>query len=666
MFLTNYQKLHKQLWNKDQTAPDVRRRIFTTLKIPIPTFSLLEYAGELDHDGATEDDNDTGAIAFLTTGQLRSAYVAYSFPETTVTETEKTFLNLQALESDESVYLPCGPPGLLVTDDYQTLLAELYGRQKQFEEREVRRTRNRKVGDIDRTLMVDLSVGLNRRPRNLLISGNQGIGKSFFLSFVLVDRLLKGLPTVFLSANLQHTIFTSNGVSSFTNPEDDQVACDLLRDSSVWYLADAEPHLFLTLQDSNDWMIVQTSSMTRPRDAWEEQKSGLVRYMHLWSWEDIAAVGGLQLGPNHMYTLFRNFTLYGPIPRLLLRNLNPSFDGYVTAKAVYDEDLNFQIWELLPGGKAQLQLRQDTDSNAIVLTQPLTGNPYRYEYTIASHHVAWLICKYIYPPPTPRPKAALKIIFEGYVHQHIYMMPRRITRLGGVRSLDLEYDATADMDMDSPLLATGNGRSPEPSILQKLISCVTGSDTQSNPDLSREMQELGSRILEIPFNGEAVTYQDLGCLTPGSPDNSDFQKSDSSEFLHTSRDYYCHPAVKNHHNIDGFVISKHHVFCIQIATSREHPVSAAGLEKLYNAMHEDVQKMTWVLVFVIPKGLYGDEKDYPVQEIKRDLDDSSRVEFWEGVEQYATSIGLYGFYLHSYQQLNYDYNLVCGLIQRTN
>jgi hypothetical protein len=126
----------------------------------------------------------------------------------------------------------------------------------------------------------------------ILILGQPGIGKSSFLTYVLVRRLLEGKPTIFQLAqfdsanpNTTHYLVDRNGVRQMDSPSLGEI-----RNPDIWVLADQKPEGVARLAGAHNWLVVVTPS---PR---EDNYHYLVKqyspekfYLPAWEWEEVVA-----------------------------------------------------------------------------------------------------------------------------------------------------------------------------------------------------------------------------------------------------------------------------------------------------------------------------------------------------------------------------------------
>ncbi|KAA8900248.1 hypothetical protein FN846DRAFT_959161, partial [Sphaerosporella brunnea] len=134
----------------------------------------------------------------------------------------------------------------------------------------------------------------NSRPvddKAVIISGNPGIGKTWFLSYVLVERLLNALPTIVQYAATEseagHILFDKHGVR-FVPFFTEEVACN----SSIWVLCDRKPIGLSRRTDEHDWfLLIATSPNAANTKAIEKHNQAETLYMALWSWEEMVCTG---------------------------------------------------------------------------------------------------------------------------------------------------------------------------------------------------------------------------------------------------------------------------------------------------------------------------------------------------------------------------------------
>jgi hypothetical protein len=128
-----------------------------------------------------------------------------------------------------------------------------------------------------------------------LILGQPGIGKTWFLSYVLVRRLLEGKPTIFQVAKhlgnplefteATHYLINANGVHRMP----DTPSFSELNNPEIWVLADRRPVGAARTAD-HCWLVVVSSSprkenVHRLNKDYAPQKY----YLPVWDWEEVLA-----------------------------------------------------------------------------------------------------------------------------------------------------------------------------------------------------------------------------------------------------------------------------------------------------------------------------------------------------------------------------------------
>lgn len=122
------------------------------------------------------------------------------------------------------------------------------------------------------------------------------IGKSYFLSYILVLRLLEGLPTVFLSPKSEIFIFMK-GRCNFYGLHDVNGMLESFRDNDVnwWVLLDT-PNIPDSLEQQIQnprWTFLHAASpeSLKKAKAWSKSSLRLMYYMDIWSKEELYFAG---------------------------------------------------------------------------------------------------------------------------------------------------------------------------------------------------------------------------------------------------------------------------------------------------------------------------------------------------------------------------------------
>jgi hypothetical protein len=239
--------LYRQLWAKNDTLNDVVFRNFN-----------------FDHATETKTETDTN-----TNPERRSKQSA----------AEK--LSLSGIGSGARpgllACLPCGQDELLVRrayrEMYDVLVAAQEGRLKHLRDLEP----------------------IPNREKITLIVGQPGIGKTCFLTYVLVRRLLEGKPTIFQFADrfpsavnfaeATHYLINRNGVRHMATPSLSELA-----DPEIWVLADQKPIGAPEKARRHNWLVVVTRS---PRESnyhyLAKESMPKTFYLPPWDWEEVVA-----------------------------------------------------------------------------------------------------------------------------------------------------------------------------------------------------------------------------------------------------------------------------------------------------------------------------------------------------------------------------------------
>jgi len=174
--------------------------------------------------------------------------------------------------------LPCGANELLVRNAYREMYNILLDAQEL------------------RIKYLDKNEPIPRSDRIILILGQPGIGKTWFLSYVLVRRLLEGKPTIFQEGEnsggdsvftaAAHYLINGNGVSKMNQEQIDSE----LHKAEIWVLADQKPYGAPQKAKYHKWLVVVTSS---PR---KDNYKQIVKdyspqkfYLPTWDWDEVVA-----------------------------------------------------------------------------------------------------------------------------------------------------------------------------------------------------------------------------------------------------------------------------------------------------------------------------------------------------------------------------------------
>jgi hypothetical protein len=128
-----------------------------------------------------------------------------------------------------------------------------------------------------------------------LILGQPGIGKTWFLTYVLVQRLFEGKPTIFQVAKswgisddfteATHYLINGNGV----HPMPDSPSLSELNDPEIWVLAEQKP-VGVARMANHSWLVVVTSTPQKENNRrLIEDYSPKEYYLPALDWEEVLA-----------------------------------------------------------------------------------------------------------------------------------------------------------------------------------------------------------------------------------------------------------------------------------------------------------------------------------------------------------------------------------------
>jgi hypothetical protein len=239
---TRLQFLYEQLWAKKDNLHDI---IFPTFTFPLANT-------DADVDGNT---NPQGTGKMRTAEKLSLSGIGWG--------SQSRFLSR----------LPCREDELLVRGAYKEMYDILVAHQE------------------DRLKHIQVPERIPNRKNIILILGQPGIGKTCFLTYVLIRRLLEGKPTIFQVfdgdfTNATHYLINGNGVHQMPRspsvPEMDN--------PDIWVLADQKPVGAPRLVGDHSWLVVVTSE---PGEANHENLvkhfSPRMFYFPTWDWEEVVA-----------------------------------------------------------------------------------------------------------------------------------------------------------------------------------------------------------------------------------------------------------------------------------------------------------------------------------------------------------------------------------------
>ncbi|KAG0633397.1 hypothetical protein HOY80DRAFT_896565 [Tuber brumale] len=203
--------------------------------------------------------------------------------------------------------LPCRRKRLLVRQEYETIECNLL--------------------EMQAVEWSDFETEIPYLNLDFKIGGQPGSGKSFFLSYLLVRRLLAGQPTAFRRNDNDCYLFNRDSNGSKT---DANSLFDLPKDQkkALWILTDGALTNERWNMKGHGWFVVLAASPAKIKASrqWVKDRNVASRYMTNWKWEEIVAAFTLAMGkrpaPRQIAMLFTAFTCLGPIARTCLESIS--------------------------------------------------------------------------------------------------------------------------------------------------------------------------------------------------------------------------------------------------------------------------------------------------------------------------------------------------------
>jgi hypothetical protein len=202
--------------------------------------------------------------------------------------------------------LPCGADSLFVRPAY----SELYECLEQSEQSRkgaaltvlddsefADKVQGLSLKDIDPQDFIEVSDNGTRwdEDKAVIICGHPGIGKTYFISYMLVRRLLGGKTTILqlnttddeAAIKAQYFLFSNDGITRLTPDMD---LDDISRDTSIVALADQSPQGLLRRFREHEWLVIVTSSPRKENYYFMQKLLGTnTWYFGPWEWSELVA-----------------------------------------------------------------------------------------------------------------------------------------------------------------------------------------------------------------------------------------------------------------------------------------------------------------------------------------------------------------------------------------
>jgi len=135
--------------------------------------------------------------------------------------------------------------------------------------------------------IADLSES-NNGIGGVVVTGQPGIGKTMFLYYILIHRILHGQPTAFQPTSSHTLIFHHSRAEIFG----EHTTIDSLAYPGAWALSDSNADVYQPRREfvelHNRFFLVQaTSSQPSRWKAWSQQRRAKLAVMDFWTWSEI-------------------------------------------------------------------------------------------------------------------------------------------------------------------------------------------------------------------------------------------------------------------------------------------------------------------------------------------------------------------------------------------
>ncbi|KAJ7237446.1 hypothetical protein B0H12DRAFT_1138818 [Mycena haematopus] len=201
--------------------------------------------------------------------------------------------------------------------------------------------------------MLETKFATARGRGGCVLLGHSGLGKSTFLSFLMVHRLCNGHNTYvcktdgfycFTTLGFKHFITHGEFTRYLSEEKLDKKRAMLLFDTNE-SVPPPKPH------SKEYWPVIVTSPATHSYKEWQKQVGATHIWMKPWSWEEIYVTGQTLHGQEHEL-LWKVFCEMGPSIRLADRVLSGSLD---VVRRNFDAAVDAGLIEMKMGGTQLLR-----------------------------------------------------------------------------------------------------------------------------------------------------------------------------------------------------------------------------------------------------------------------------------------------------------------------
>ncbi|KDQ06437.1 hypothetical protein BOTBODRAFT_60600 [Botryobasidium botryosum FD-172 SS1] len=302
-----------------------------------------------------------------------------------------------------------GPMGILIRKDYVTVLKDTIawangGDSMDFDKGDPDDDEDEPVGEVENPFLT-LETAQPTLPRIFILNGHMGVGKTMWLIYTLVLRLLAGLPTIFVDNSWFLYIFNQAGVfelkgdyASFEYPAKHGFKAAINED--YWCLVDSTntligvPYFILSLNR----FVVQAASPRADRTAWirKAPSAHVVYYMKSWTLSELIAGREFQR-PREIASeadLEAHCAKHVPVARIayrdsraaMVRSFNRSVQNAMGSFALGD------IVSLIEKLRS-MDVKDGDDCHDYLLISPTSGNRTHFNTDVPSRYIYHLIRK---------------------------------------------------------------------------------------------------------------------------------------------------------------------------------------------------------------------------------------------------------------------------------
>ncbi|KAF8807200.1 hypothetical protein BYT27DRAFT_6558586 [Phlegmacium glaucopus] len=435
-----------------------------------------------------------------------------------------------------------------------------------------------------------------------IVIGQPGVGKSVFLIYVLLRRLVNGMTTIYCDRGAYVHIFDRTGVRRLTLSDKSRIpeldnnleCCALVNLGDKLKLV---PQVFYP-QLRKGRVVVATSPSMEHWSTFSHEHPARLCCMPTWEWGPIYFASLLyarkdlnMFDLDHFKALWGAYSIFHGIPRSCFGSLDPFVLKMQEADIQNALDSTSFLDDFARAFTGQLSVNPNT-SHCLVRVEPVDTEWLTTRTEIKSNYIA-------------------ELVFE------------RIRKLTKARFSDTLMKYLADPNAHGPgsiLFEQAMHYSIRKGLTLTMASLLSGTT-------------LDVSIPPVEKNGKSRYYS-----------LSIWEKSGSPNVHPDFLDLYMTPISKIKPSIDAlFISSKYITYLFQMTVSSHHPLNFRGLDTVFNQLPAKAQKDVR-FVFIIPaKGPSGEDHQgiQTVQKIDTPQNaDVQKVKKFKGLPQYVCRLDM--------------------------